>query len=76
VHLHTFFPEGEEPVPWTFDSRIVFERKIQYVERLKIIEVRGCSVLILQLRAAKYLSRLCNSLFRCLALLYVEYTHS
>jgi hypothetical protein len=37
--LHTFFPEGIQPIPWTFHPRAVFERKIQYVERLKIIEV-------------------------------------
>jgi hypothetical protein len=43
-HLQTFFPEGVEPVPWTFDPKVVFERKMKYVERLKIIEVRVCCI--------------------------------
>jgi hypothetical protein len=42
AHLHTFFPKVVEPVPWAFDPSVVFERKMQYVERLEIIEVRVC----------------------------------
>jgi len=37
--LHTFFPKGIQPIPWTFHPRAVFERMIQFVERLKIVEV-------------------------------------
>jgi hypothetical protein len=37
--LHTFFPEGIQPIPCTFHPRAVFERMIQFVERLKIVEV-------------------------------------
>ena len=41
--LHTFFPKGTQPIPWTFHPRAVFERMIQFVERLKIVEVTECN---------------------------------
>jgi hypothetical protein len=60
AHLHIFFPEGVEPVPWAFDPRVVFERKIQYVERLKIIQVRVCDALILQCRTQLNMCHTCS----------------
>ncbi|XP_054260158.1 dynein beta chain, ciliary-like [Macrosteles quadrilineatus] len=33
----TLFPEGVEPVPWLFNSRIVFKRLNAYLQRLKVI---------------------------------------
>jgi len=41
--LHTFFPKDIQPIPWTFHPRTVFERMIQFVERLKIVEVTECT---------------------------------
>jgi hypothetical protein len=38
-NIHTFFPEGIQPIPWTFHPKAVFERMIQFIERLKIVEV-------------------------------------
>ncbi|XP_069702004.1 dynein beta chain, ciliary-like [Periplaneta americana] len=38
ANLGLFFPTGVEPVLWTFDPRTVFERKLHYLDRLKIIE--------------------------------------
>lgn len=34
------FPDGDEPVPWLFHSKLVFKRLDIYLERLKVINVR------------------------------------
>lgn len=59
-NIKKFFKEGQEVKQWEFANELVFTRKDQFVQRLRIVEVSTCSYYARLLKSQKNNASTCH----------------